>query len=70
VADELLSNYQHIIDELKFVTGSGGAFEVHVNGELIFSKKVLQMRHAEPGEILEMFTDIVGPDVPRYPDGN
>lgn len=46
--------------------GKKGVFDVNVNGELIFSKKQLG-RHAEPGEILQMFTDIVGADVPRYP---
>lgn len=67
MAEELLSAYQHIIDELRLITGSGGAFEVRVNDELIYSKKTLQKRHAEPGEILAMFRDIVGPDVPLYP---
>jgi len=42
------------------ITGSGGAFEVTVNDDLIFSKKDIQGRHAEPGEILEMFKKIVG----------
>lgn len=32
------------------VPGSGGRFEVTVNGEKVFSKKALG-RHAEPGEI-------------------
>jgi hypothetical protein len=48
------------------VTGSGGAFEFRVNDELIFSKKTMQRRHANPGEILELFRNIVGPDVPVY----
>ena len=66
MADNLLSNYQHVIDELAFVTSSGGAFEVVVDGDLIFSKKNKQKRHAEPGEILRLFSEIVGPGVPRY----
>jgi len=41
------------------VTGTGGAYEVKVNGDLIFSKKNIQERHAEPGEIFEMFKNIV-----------
>ena len=48
------------------ITGSKGAFEVTVNDRLIFSKKQLG-RHAEPGEILALFQEIVGPDVPTYP---
>lgn len=67
MVDELLGDYQHIIDELSLVTSSGGAFEVRVNDKLIYSKKSIQRRHAEPGEILALFRDIVGPDVPTYP---
>ena len=68
MTDELLSDYQHIIENLKLVTGSRGAFEVRVNGDLIFSKQTMQKRHAEPGEIVEMFREIVGPDIPTYPN--
>ena len=67
MADELLGAYQHVINDLVLKTSSGGAFEVMVNGDLIFSKKTMQKRHAAPGEILGMFRDIVGPDVPTYP---
>ena len=34
----------------KLIQSSGGAFEVTVNGDLVFSKKQLK-RHAEPGEV-------------------
>ena len=68
MTDELLSNYQHVIEDLQLVTSSGGAFEVKVNDELIFSKKSLQRRHAEPDEILNLFKEIIGPDVPTYPN--
>lgn len=67
MADDILSDYQHIIDEFTFITGSKGAFEVKVNGDLIFSKKTMQKRHAEPGEVLALFREVVGPDVPTYP---
>jgi predicted Rdx family selenoprotein len=66
VVDDLLGDYQHVIDDMRLVTGDGGAFEIKVNDELIYSKKSIQRRHAEPGEILEMFREIVGPDVPIY----
>ena len=68
MADELLASYQHVINELRMITSSGGAYEITVNGELIFSKKNIQMRHAEPGEVFKLFADIVGPDVLRYPE--
>lgn len=68
MADELLSNYQHIIKNLNLITGSRGAFEVRINDDLVFSKKTMQKRHAEPGEILAIFAEILGPDVPTYPE--
>lgn len=34
----------------KLIPGTGGVFEVTVNGDKVFSKKTLG-RHAEPGEV-------------------
>ena len=45
--------------------GPRGIFDVVVNGELLFSKHGLG-RHAEPGEVLELFPAIIGPDVRSY----
>lgn len=66
MADDILSNYQHVIDDFTLVTGSKGVFDFRVDGDLVFSKKELG-RHAEPGEVLSLFQDIVGHDVPVYP---
>jgi predicted Rdx family selenoprotein len=52
---------------MALITSSGGAFEVKVNDNLIYSKKNVQKRHAEPGEILEMFRQIVGVETPTFP---
>ena len=41
MAEDILSNYQHIIKEFTFITGSKGAFEFKVNDELLYSKKQL-----------------------------
>jgi len=64
-ADDLLSNYQHVIDRLAFVTGSKGVFDVVVDGATLYSKHATQ-RHAEPGEILELFAHRFGHGVERY----
>ena len=64
-ANDILSNYQHIISDLTLVPASGGVFEVDVDGTSIFSKKSLG-RHALPNEVLELFAALVGPDVRRY----
>ncbi len=62
---DLLSNYQHVIDDLTLVTGTAGVFDVVVNDELIYSKAETG-RHAEDGEVLRLFQEVVGPDVPLY----
>ena len=62
---DLLSNYQHVIEEIRLVTGDDSAFEVVVDGNLVYSKHATG-RHAEPGEVLNLFTDLMGSDVPRY----
>ena len=62
---DLLSNYQHVISDLRLVMGGQGIFDVTVDGQLLYSKHETG-RHAEDGEILSLFTDLVGPDVRRY----
>ena len=64
-ASDLLTNYQHVITGLRLVTGDKGVFDVAVDGDLIYSKAQTG-RHVEPGEVLELFTDLMGSDVPRY----
>jgi selenoprotein W-related protein len=61
-----VTDYQHIIDTVTLIMGSKGVFDVKVDEETIFSKKALG-RHAQPGEVLQLFKELVGPDVPTYP---
>ena len=61
---DLLSNYQHAITDLRLVMGGSGVFDVTVDGELLYSKKQTG-RHAEDGEVLALFTELVG-DIKRY----
>ena len=62
---EILHDYQHVISELLVVTSQGGTFDVEVDGTLIYSK-ALTGRHANPGEVLGLFRDSVGPETPVY----
>ena len=57
--DELLKNYEHVIETITLVPSEGGRFEVTVNGQLLYSKLQLH-RHAEPGEVLGLVKNIVG----------
>ena len=59
LTDELLKNYEHVIETIMLVPSEGGRFEVTVNGQLLYSKLQLH-RHAEPGEVLGLVKNIVG----------
>jgi selenoprotein W-related protein len=62
---DLMRDYQHVIAELELVTGSNGIFDVEVDDRLLFSKKAVG-RHAEPGEVLRLFREQIGPGVNVY----
>lgn len=64
-ASDLLTNYQHIIETLTFTTGSKGVFDVTVDGQILYSKAETG-RHADPGEVLELFTNRHADGVSRY----
>ena len=59
LTDEILKNYEHVIETITLVPSEGGRFEVTVNGQLLYSKLQLH-RHAEPGEVLGLVKKIVG----------
>ena len=64
-ARDLLHDYQHVIAELTFVTGSKGVFDVVVDGDTLYSKHAMG-RHAERGEVLALFRDRYAADVAVY----
>jgi selenoprotein W-related protein len=64
-ARDLLTDYQHVIEDITLTTGGDSVFDVRVDGELVFSKHELG-RLAEDGEVLGIFRDIVGPEVPVF----
>lgn len=64
-AKDILTNYQHVIADLKLVTGGKGIFDVEVDGEMLYSKFDTG-RHANPGEVLELFRDKYAADVDVY----
>ncbi len=56
VADEIMSNYQHVVSELTLVPGRAGVFDVVVDDSgpesvRIYSKKRTG-RQSNPGEVL------------------
>ncbi len=64
-ASDLLNNYQHIVETLTFTTGSKGVFDVTIDGEVLYSKADTG-RHADPGEVLELFIERHAQGVSRY----
>ena len=61
-AGDLLANYQHVIEELRLVTGESGVFDVTVDDAILYSKAQTG-RHAESGEVLDLFANLMGPDL-------
>ena len=57
--DELLKNYEHVIETITLVPSDGGKFEVTANGQSVYSKLETK-RHAEPGEVLGLMRKLVG----------
>jgi len=54
LADSIKDRYQHATE---LIEGSGGVFEVEVNGELIFSKKQ-EKRFPTEEEIFSRLTEL------------
>jgi selenoprotein W-related protein len=65
LTEEILSERQieYYIKSWALVPGTGGAFELTVNGELVFSKHQLK-RHAEEGEIRAILVDKINALIP------
>lgn len=49
-----------MIAEIQLIPSSGGRYEVTLDGELIYSKAALK-RHAEPGEVVRLVEEHLGP---------
>ena len=64
-ANDLLMNYQHVIEDLTLVMGSKGIFDIEIDGDMLYSKQETG-RHANTGEILQLFEDHYASGVERY----
>jgi selenoprotein W-related protein len=58
LVDELLKQFEYVIESVTLIPSDGGRFEVSVNGQLIYSK-LQTHRHAEPGEVVSLVNKIV-----------
>jgi selenoprotein W-related protein len=60
LAGELLSRWAPIMRAVELQSGSGGRFEITLDGELVFSKKAAG-RFPKPGEVARLFEQKLGP---------
>ena len=52
----ILEEWEHRIDGIDVVTGTGGVFDVHVDGELVFPKSRLG-RYPQPDDVLPLLRE-------------
>lgn len=60
-AQELLMTFGEDLGEVALIPGSGGIFEVRLDGELLWNKKQ-QGRYPEPKEIKQLVRDRIDPE--------
>ena len=53
LAVRILEEWEGEIESLEVVTGSGGTFDVHLDGELVFTKSMLG-HYPEPEDVLPL----------------
>lgn len=63
MAQELLTTFENELGELALVPGTGGIFEVRVDGEVIFSRNQ-EGRFPESKELKQRVRDRIAPDKP------
>lgn len=61
MAQELLTTFESDIARLTLVPGTGGIFEVRLNGEVIFSRKAAG-RFPESKELKQLIRDRIDPE--------
>lgn len=61
MAQELLTTFEQELDEVALQPGHGGTFDVHLNGELVFSR-AQEGRFPESKELKQLVRDKVNPD--------
>ena len=61
IAQELLSTFEEELNELTLIPGTGGIFEIHVNGKRIWSRKE-QQGFPDIRELKRLVRNEVSPD--------
>jgi selenoprotein W-related protein len=56
LAVRILEDWEGVIESVEVVTGAGGIFDVHVDGELVFTKSMLG-RYPQPEDVLPLLRE-------------
>ena len=56
LAARLLEEWEDELGAVEVVTGTGGIFDVHVDGELVFTKSMLG-RYPNPDDVIPLVRD-------------
>ncbi len=60
----LLTGWGAVLESVDVIAGTGGVFDIHVDGELLFEKKMLG-RYPDPDDVLPLLRERIGPEVTR-----
>lgn len=63
LAQEVLTTFEVEMGEVALVPGTGGVFDVRLNGSLIFSRKEAG-RFPESKELKQLIRDVIAPEKP------
>jgi selenoprotein W-related protein len=55
----MLEEWERVIGRLEIVPGSGGIFDVHVDGRLVFTKSMIG-RYPDPDDVLPLLRPLLG----------
>jgi selenoprotein W-related protein len=55
----LLEQFEERMETVEIVTGTGGIFDVHVDGDLVFEKSMLG-RYPDPDDVIPLLRDRLG----------
>ena len=58
LAAHILEEWEGVIGVLEVVPGKGGIFDVHVDGELVFTKSMLG-RYPQPDEVVPLLGELL-----------
>ena len=57
-----MQGWSSVLTALELVPGTGGVFDVHVDGELVFEKKMIR-RYPQPDDVLPLLRAVLGDEL-------